>query len=384
MLCVFVRRFCPSVGAVLAILFCLCTSTAYGISILGDDNGGAYSPQRHDRFYEGSDKDFVGAALDLSGVARTLRPPGATREGQYFNWVTMVSDSHFVSGHALPYLNAEVTFYKKDSLDLTDPNNEAWVGKVVNRTVLPSVSGLSTGQLVGNSGYSPTPPSWVRRYPLIKRPELTNYLIYSEVDPELYVVGKDHKPNLTSGYAVNVVRVGRNTIDRISGNQIHFSADKIDFPEDETILASGDSDAPSFTLLPTIGSVLTGIHWTAIGGDASISTFVDDIVAEIEADGEKVNVVTDLLGDINGDFVTDADDLGILLSRYGLIRDYNYTEGDIDLNGIVNGADLVLLLRNLGNEMKLPQINAIPEPSALLLAWIGFGACWPLLKRNRS
>ena len=367
-----------------------CTSLSYGVKILGDDNGASYSPARHDRFYSGPDKDFLGAALDLSGVARTLRPAGDPQEDRYVNWVNMISDTHFLSGHAFPRIDAEVTFYKNDSLDPSDPDYEIWVGTIVNRSAVESSCtsscGLSVGEVTGKPGYSATPPDWVRRYPLIKRPESVDYLELEDVNPEIYVVGKDSNPNPKPGPLQNVVRVGRNKIDWASSGEIAFSNSTIDFAIDEAVASNGDSDGPSLTMLPGVGSTLVGIHWQKSSGsslffsyDASVSAYVDDILAEIP-DTESVNVVTDLLGDVNLDFAVDSLDQGILLENWGSTSQL-YAEGDLNLDGIVDGLDLGMLLGNFGQNLLggSPQgVSALhgiaPEPSSLLLALLGLSA----------
>jgi hypothetical protein len=58
----------------------------------------------HDRYYTGSDKDFIGAALDLSGIS-TGGP-----------WATMISPQYFITAyHWRANSQPTLTFYEGDT-----------------------------------------------------------------------------------------------------------------------------------------------------------------------------------------------------------------------------------------------------------------------------
>ena len=60
--------------------------TAFALAASGNTVIRNYQPLRHDRFYTGNDKAFVGDPYDFSGVGFT---------GTY--WATLISDCYFIS-----------------------------------------------------------------------------------------------------------------------------------------------------------------------------------------------------------------------------------------------------------------------------------------------
>ena len=89
---------------------------------------------------------------------------------------------------------------------------------------------------------------------------------------------------------------------------------------------------PLPTILPPGGTANLLLNGTFTGG-----TFSSGLSATLVAEGER-----ELNGDVNGDGVVNATDLGTLLAAWGS----SVASCDLDGNGTVNGADLAILLTN--------------------------------------
>jgi hypothetical protein len=230
-----------------------------------------YDAARHDRFYTGSDKSFLGEAFDWSGVGKA--------KGR---WVTMISPSYFLSAeHYEPADNEEVVFYEGNDtsaahvytidsgvqIDAGVTGTDLWLGKLT--TPLDAAHNISF-------------------YPILT---LANDSAY--VGMEIYNYGKSN-------------RVGRNVIERFevhseggsTGNSMIFDFDDndaIDVGGDETYLELGDSGAPSFAVWD--GELaLVGIHWynnssasPKFSGDTFVPTYFNEIGASMS--GESLTAV---------------------------------------------------------------------------------------------
>ncbi len=240
-------------------------SQASAIQILGDDLiNGTFDVTRHERFYSGPDKDFIGASLGMSGVSR----PGA--------WATMISDSYFLSSsHFHPSNNEGLTFHRDDS-----ELGETWVASVVGGIQIGDTD-LWLGQ-IDNAA-----PAWVHRYPLLDRPNTYNYAGNDAIDSTIYVVGREHSPNDSPDPSIDVpaVRVGRNRIDSPTGiltsgvwlsQGIRFSYDG-EFAIDEARTLGGDSGGPSLAIVHNSRVGLVGTH-TSSGFDVDIAAYIDDLL----------------------------------------------------------------------------------------------------------
>ena len=100
----------------------------------------AHEAQRHDRFYAGADKAFLGQAFDWSGVGKA----GG-------RWVTMVSPSYFLSAaHYAPSAGSVVTFYEGNDgstphtytvaaggqqITVNGVKTDLWLGKLTTSTL---------------------------------------------------------------------------------------------------------------------------------------------------------------------------------------------------------------------------------------------------------
>lgn len=191
----------------------------------------AYDAARHDRYYSGADKAFLGNGLDWSGVGRTAGG----------RWGTMISPSYFLTAyHYQP--SGTLTFYETDSTALSHDYSIA------------SLSRIGTTDLcLGRLATPLDPADNIAYYPILTAATLGEFL-----GRILYNVGQPF-------------RVGSNEIDDFqfvsAGGSTTLSMlydyDNNDIPGvggDETLLAEGDSGGPSFvTVDGQLG--LGGIHW---------------------------------------------------------------------------------------------------------------------------
>ncbi len=210
---------------------------------VGGDHARAF---RHDRFYEGPDRDFIGEELDWSGVGRATDPGGTKK------WLVMISPVHFLSAyHYHPQSGASVTFYPGNS---TNAFHTYTVDSWGRRT---TYEGLNSDLWLGRLTSPLDPSDGIAVYPIFVLPEDDDYL-----GREIWVYGRPH-------------RVGRNTIDAIADNYETGKARVLEFifdasggvGEDEAYLMSGDSGAPTFVVHRGRLAVV-GTHFTNEGAPA--------------------------------------------------------------------------------------------------------------------
>ncbi len=227
---------------------------------------------RHDRFYSGNDKAFVGDPYDFSGVGST----GVT-------WATLVSDCYFISAaHFHPAISDNVTFYEANSL-LGPSHSYAVTG----------------GQQIGNTDL------WVGWFGLAVDASIARYSILDLPN------ASDYFGLVQYNYGVNN-RVGRNVTEGISTETVGPSTgvvwyadyDNNDTPSvggDETFLQSGDSGAPTFNIAAG-GLALIGIHWAIsdnfpgtdegeIFVDSAVPAYISDITGVLDDKGQSLTLV---------------------------------------------------------------------------------------------
>jgi len=229
----------------------------------------SYDASRHDRFYAGADKDFVGQSFDWSGVGNTSADGRGT-------WATMISPTHFVSAsHLHPQAGQTLTFFAG--------NSASGHQYVVGSGSQIAGSDLWVGQLIS----ALDPAHHIATYPLLN-------LAQASPGREIYTYGVPH-------------RVGRNAIDSIGpqsvdgtlGQALIYDYDASGgMGADESYLQAGDSGAPSFAV-ETGSLVLAGVHWfiysTSNGGVGSGDTLVPFYAAQLSAElalsGETLTLV---------------------------------------------------------------------------------------------
>ena len=89
--------------------------------------------------------------------------------------------------------------------------------------------------------------------------------------------------------------------------------------------------------------------------------------------GSVVLSTSSLPGDASLDGSVDFIDLGILLNNYDQLG--NFAAGDFDFSGKVDFVDLGILLNNYNTSLPVrATVGAVPEPTTLMLATLGFAA----------
>ncbi len=239
----------------------------------------SYSAKNHRRFYQGADKDFIGAAYDSSGVGRGFGPYG---------WATMISDHYFLTAkHLNPTNGQRIRFHH------TNDPTEAFEDHFVDSGTRIFSAGLGTDLWVGK--LSTVPSTDVARYSVIDLGQKSDY-----TDKEIYTYGLD------SNFAGLFQTLGRNTIDphlffnwTVGGSKTLAYTFDYDNPggvgADESMLIGGDSGGPSFI---SVGNqlALVGIHWfNSVGGGYSGDSFVPEYISQINtilgASGESLSVI---------------------------------------------------------------------------------------------
>jgi hypothetical protein len=299
-----------------------------------------YAPEKHDRFYQpasGSDpaKAFIGDPYDWSGIARAYNSTMG-----YQKWATMISDTHFLSAaHFKPNAGDTLTFYQSN-----DPSGTTWTGTVTSSATQIGSSDIWLGQVLGPSNSSP--PSWVKRYTLMRRPEGYNYLNLSAVDPTVYVVGQSASPATATR-----MRVGRNELSRFpSPTDVGWTYDSVGgLGNDEAVTQGGDSGGPTFAIT-TAGLALVGTH-SGVASDASVSYHLGQISVQI---GESISIATDQLGDVNHDFIANGSDFAIISGNWLTGPGKTYSQGDLSGDGYVNGTDYAILSGNWQEVLRSP------------------------------
>ncbi len=94
----------------------------------------------------------------------------------------------------------------------------------------------------------------------------------------------------------------------------------------------------------------------------------------------KITVESTLYGDANLDNVVDGNDLGDVLANFNKTGGWN--QGDFNYDGNINGADLGVVLANFNKSVSA--LNAVPEPSTLLLTFVGLAGPLAYAWRNRK
>lgn len=346
-------------------------SPCQAIVIFGDQDpttsNGTYDAKRHERFYDGVDRAFIGEPLDLSGVSRS-----PSSGGENLRWGTMISERFFLSAnHAHPVSNpagGDALTFHRNNLPSSEVYNSS---RVINGWQI-GTSDLWLGEL------DVAPPDWVARYPLIRRPTQYNYLNLATVDTMVYMVGRRNAPNLltpdfSDGSQVPLemqMRVGLNRIDGLLNSfvpdlgaqyqRIQYTIDG-EFPVDEAITAGNDSGGASFVLHPGAGGALAGIHSTGdfdpdntsnshpMSADVSIAEYVDAIASLLPSD-QTLRVASDLAADFNGDMRVDGLDTAILSANLNSTG-VTFEQGDTNGDGNVDGLDLATLAAQFNQGM---------------------------------
>jgi hypothetical protein len=197
------------------------------------------NPQRYSRFYTGSDKAFIGAGLDFSGVS--VNGP----------WATMISPQYFITArHASANFSPTLTFYEGNSTATGGHTYEVDTSFYYDATF----AGLPTDVCLGRLAAPIPAADHIACYPVLKLSNDSDY-----VGMNIYTYGN---PNL----------VGRNVVSKIesyteigeTGPSMFFNYDEPGVGPDETYLIGGDSGCPSFAVVNGKLALL-GEHFSTYG-----------------------------------------------------------------------------------------------------------------------
>jgi hypothetical protein len=328
-----------------------------------------YNADLHERFendptFIGNASDPSGHTLNWSGVGQ-VGDPGASSSTDW-KWVTMISEHYFITaGHYKPNRQYDpgsaplIRFYQTND---ASPSGTYWERAAeldaANSTGYWSEPISGSDFWIGR--FDTAPPSWVKRYPLLKRPEEFNVFGLDAVTPEteFYVVGHSDPMGQAS------MRVGRNEFaEDFQRQYVHTEPietigyrwtfeTSTGLGNDEALVQDRDSGAPSFLATP-VGLALTGTH-TALIGNAGVDTSVSYFAQAIDpAVQEQLTFVTDLRADFNADFKVDQFDASILAANYNGTQK-RPEQGDTNGDGLVNSFDVSVLAANSGKSLRSP------------------------------
>jgi hypothetical protein len=197
------------------------------------------NPQRYSRFYEGSDKAFIGDGLDFSGVS-TDGP-----------WATMISPQYFITARHYSATNSpSLTFYEGNTKTTGMHNYTVDTSFQFIATFGGQDSDVMLGRLT-----APIPAAdHIAYYPVLNLPNFSDY-----VGMTIYNYGN---PNL----------VGKNVISKIenyaegseNGPGMFYNYDVPGVGPDETYLIAGDSGSSSFAVVNGKLALL-GEHFSTYG-----------------------------------------------------------------------------------------------------------------------
>ncbi len=329
-----------------------------------------YSPPRHDRFYQGADKSFIGEGYDFSGVGHTSS----------YRWVTMISPTFFVTAtHHLPPVGSTVTFYEGNVKSAEFRHDYVVDDFFVTFHWDGVPSDLTLGRLVVPDFQREAilPEHNIAYYPIIP-PEEYRYLgadvfVYGKPD----IVGMNDIANMYAWYDKWTAPYDKNTyVARYT-----YNTDALGKGTDEAFVVTGDSGAPSFIVWEG-RLALAGTHYfisahpppingTSFFGDSFVPKYLDQMRAvRIE-------------GDLNGDHFVGSEDLNLVRLNWNTtVPPGDFSQGDISGDGFVGSADLNLVRaywgrtgpgyyldsgRTSSSSAETRAGTAVPEPSFLAL-----------------
>ncbi len=323
-----------------------------------------YHPTKHDRFYAGADRDFIGEGYDWSGVGVAWKQYvdgyGAT---QYdVKWITMISDRYFLTSKYTDVVAADigdVTFYEGNSL--SGPSHTYTIDSII-----ATYGDLALGRLTEDIDPD------IAYYPIFKYASSKDY-----VDLLFFAYGHGGSyPSTTTNYDP---RMGRNQIDSIVNIPIGgkttsaFTYDFLSPPsglgDDECLLKDGDFGAPSFVVYD--GELaLIGIHGRA--NTSSVDILVSDYSNNIQACCDA-KTVSPIAGDTNNNGIVDEDDAALMAANWLRSTGARWAQGDFNGDKAVNDVDAAILAANWHRTASSSAVasTSMPEPGTAKLLLLG-------------
>ena len=347
-----------------------------------------YESKKHDRFYTGSDRAFIGEGYDWSGVfAKGVHPDVDYGPG----WATMISPQYFLTANHVAWApGATINFYENDDLAKANPHSYLVDDFSVN---------FGGGDLALRRLTTPLDPSHnIAYYPILDFDNENNYknitfFGYGRTDS----VGRNQIDSLGNVTVEHPAPLGN-----VTAYAMQYDYDRVNgVGADENLLrhtTGGDSGGPSFVAFNG-GLALIGIHWyngpkdvipKTFSGDSFVPHYIDipgannDLtdymnIAELEFEFETV---TPLGGDANMDGIVDDIDAAILAANWGQTS-AAWTQGDFSGDQVVNEADADILAANWQQSFGASS-SGVPEPTTAILLLIGSLSTAALHFRRRA
>ncbi len=225
--------------------------------------------KRHHRFYEGTDKSFVGDPYDWSGVARTW---------DVGKWGALISPSYFISANHLHPANGETfRFYHGNS------TNDTYEERMVLSGQRIADSDIWLGKL------SAPVSSAVAKYPVLHLPTESDY-----VDKKILFCGRptDNNRATNSQFRIHMgfSRLVTTLTIRGLGRQYYWCHTDRPFGGDTALQSEGgDSGGSSFIVFNGTPTLL-GTHYSYYYS-TFIPYYITDINTAMSGSGEHLTVL---------------------------------------------------------------------------------------------
>lgn len=332
----------------------LATQTRAAMMIYG------YTPDKHDRFYEEPDREFIGEGHDWSGVGAAWQQYEEEGETKYkVKWITMISPRYFLTANqsnvAAPDVG-DVTFYEGNSL--SGPSHTYGIDSIV-----ATFGDLALGRLTEDIAPG------IAYYPIMTFPVAGNYKDFIDLPFFAYGYGCLDYPSTTTN---SDPRIGRNKIDdsytiSVGGKSTRVFIYNFAGPlggglgDDECQLRDGDIGAPSFVVCNG-NLALVGIHGKIVttGVDSFVSYYASNILSKSDA-----TTISPLAGDANLDGIVGEDDAEAMAANWLRTSGALWAQGDFNGDGVINDKDAAIMAANWLRTANTSL--AVPEPGFAVL-----------------
>lgn len=220
-----------------------------------------FDPKKHDRFYEGPDKAFIGQAYDFSGVFKINNDT---------KWATFITPNFFVSAaHYHPGTGNILRGYLNNDTNIFFETKVVWTRNMA----FDGVSSIMVDHCIGMVD-KPLPPEY-KIYPIHRHPTISD----NWSSTNFIYVGRrpawNGKPRY--GFAIGT----RRTPDGVAGDYLEYtllftSSTSPQLVETNNVHGvGGDSGGPTFEIING-QLVLVGTHWRP-SSDAYYSFIAEDL-----------------------------------------------------------------------------------------------------------
>ncbi len=252
-----------------------------------------FEPRRHERFFTGDDKAFIGEPFDWSGVGNTA----ANGTGQ---WATMVSPIHFLTSNHNPPTGSTLTFFTGNTPSESDRRDFSIVSNSLQRIGDTDLMIGTLSAQVNEQG--------IAFYPVIGPPppgaSQLGEMEIALLGREIFMYGRAHRVgrNTIEGFATvgDPLSPFPNPVAGAAGRSLVSFFNDPDF-DSEARAEGGDSGGATF-LVQEGSLALAGLHWFKFEGelagqnisgtgDASIAHSINAINAAMSGSGFGLTVI---------------------------------------------------------------------------------------------